>query len=105
WSAIGGSHSTTPTPAAHSVAERQRRRSGGAARRHSTAAATAASTTIPTPSGRDGTWVWAQYVAVITSGAGAMAAPHSTHHGASSTTTQATTGRYGFHGWVSTSWP
>ena len=31
--------------------------------------------------------------------------PHSTPHVASSTTTQATRGRYGFHGWVSGTWP
>src|SRR5215207_2790701 len=105
WSATGGSHSTTPMPAAQMLADRHRRRAGGSARRHRTMVATAASATIPTPSGRYGTWVWAQYVAVMTSGTRATASPHSTHQVASSTTTQATTGRYGFHGWVSVSWP
>ena len=51
---------------------------------------------------RYGMWVWAQNVAATTSGISIMWSPHSTDQVASSTTIQANTGRYGFHGWTST---
>ena len=55
---------------------------------------------IPAPSRRYGTCVWAQNVAATTRGMSMRWSPQSTAHAASSTTTQAIRGRYGFHGWV-----
>ncbi len=47
----------------------------------------------PTPSGRYGTWVWAQNVAAATSGTSIRWSPHSTAHAASRTTIHATSGQ------------
>ena len=54
---------------------------------------------------RYGMWVWAANDAATTSGTSIMWSPHTTDQVASSTTIQAISGRYGFHGWISTTSP
>ena len=60
---------------------------------------------IPAPSTRYGTCVCEHKLAATTSGINIRWSPHSTAHVASSTTIHASSGRYGFHGWVSGTCP
>ena len=50
-------------------------------------------------------WVCAQNEPATTIGISATASSHNTDHAHSSTTIHSRSGRYGFHGWVSRSWP
>ena len=76
-----------------------------ASRHQRTSTTPTASSPIRPAISRYGMWVWAANDAATTSGISIMSSPSITAQAASSTTSHASSGRYGFHGWVRTESP
>ena len=102
WSRNGGTQSTAPTPNVTSNGGEHARPLRSRSRSRHAITATTTSALIAIALSRYDTWVWAATDAATTATTAIQWSRIITDQAAVSTTSQISTGKYGFHGWVST---